>query len=53
MLSIADAMGLEAVAEGVETPTQLEALRRLGCRRGQGHLFSVPVLADALSTGLT
>ena len=41
-------MGLEAVAEGVETADQLDALRRLGCLRGQGYLFSVPVPAQAL-----
>ena len=49
VLGIAHAMGLDAVAEGVETPNQLHALRRLGCPLGQGYLFSVPVPADALS----
>jgi EAL domain-containing protein (putative c-di-GMP-specific phosphodiesterase class I) len=33
------------VAEGVETPEQLEELRRLGCNYGQGYLFSRPVEA--------
>lgn len=48
VLGIAATMGLEAVAEGVETPDQLDALRRLGCLRGQGYLFSVPVPVQAL-----
>ena len=36
------------VAEGVETPGQLEALRSLGCDRVQGYLLGRP--ADALTT---
>ena len=52
VLGIAGAMDLEAVAEGVETQAQLEALRRLGCRRGQGYLFSVPVPADVLEAAV-
>lgn len=48
VLGIAHAMGLGAVAEGVETRAQLNALRELGCPLGQGYLFSVPVPVDAL-----
>jgi len=48
MRSIAQAMDLMAVAEGVETSAQLNALRDLGCELGQGYLFSVPVPAAAL-----
>ncbi|MBA3281527.1 MAG: bifunctional diguanylate cyclase/phosphodiesterase, partial [Acidimicrobiia bacterium] len=48
VLGIAQAMGLDAVAEGVETPGQLHALRELGCALGQGYLFSVPVPAEAM-----
>jgi diguanylate cyclase (GGDEF)-like protein/PAS domain S-box-containing protein len=48
VLNIARVMGLEAVAEGVETTAQLSALRELGCAQGQGYLFSVPVPADVL-----
>jgi EAL domain-containing protein (putative c-di-GMP-specific phosphodiesterase class I) len=33
-------MGLKVVAEGVETATQLEILRRFGCDEFQGFLFS-------------
>jgi len=48
VLGIAQAMDLMAVAEGVETSAQLNALRDLGCELGQGYLFSVPVPAAAL-----
>ena len=39
-------LGLRTVAEGIETPAQLRALREMGCRYGQGFLFSPPVTAD-------
>jgi len=39
-------LGLDVVAEGVETPEQLEILRSLGCRYGQGFLFSRAVPPD-------
>jgi EAL domain-containing protein (putative c-di-GMP-specific phosphodiesterase class I) len=41
-------LGLDVVAEGVETPGQLAALRRLGCRFLQGYLLGRPVPADEL-----
>jgi len=34
---------MEVVAEGIETRAQLDALRALRCRRGQGFLFSRPL----------
>lgn len=43
VVNLAHALGLEVVAEGVETPRQLEALRELGCDFAQGYLFSRPV----------
>ncbi len=39
-------LGLDVVAEGVETPGQLEILRDLGCKYGQGFLFSRAVPPD-------
>ena len=42
-LAFADALGLEVVGEGIETDEQRLELDRLGCRRGQGYLFSRPV----------
>ena len=46
IVSLAHDLGMEVVAEGVETLAQLEALRALRCRRGQGFLFSKPLPAD-------
>ena len=46
IVSLAHDLGMEVVAEGVETRAQLEALRALRCRRGQGFLFSKPLPAD-------
>ena len=48
IISMAHALDLEVVAEGVETVAQREALRRLGCDSMQGFLFSPPVLPERL-----
>jgi EAL domain-containing protein (putative c-di-GMP-specific phosphodiesterase class I) len=42
-IALAQALGMETVAEGVEDPNQLGFLRRLGCSRAQGYYFSRPV----------
>jgi EAL domain-containing protein (putative c-di-GMP-specific phosphodiesterase class I) len=46
--SLADALGMETLAEGVEDIAQFKALEREGCRSVQGYLFSTPVSADAV-----
>jgi diguanylate cyclase (GGDEF)-like protein/PAS domain S-box-containing protein len=46
VLAIAESLGLSVVAEGIETPAQLDALIDLGCGHGQGYLFSKPVPAE-------
>jgi EAL domain-containing protein (putative c-di-GMP-specific phosphodiesterase class I) len=43
-------LGLQVVAEGVETLSQLEMLRSIGCDAAQGYFFSKPVPADAVKT---
>lgn len=43
VLGLASSIGVPAVAEGVETLGQLATLRRLGCARAQGYLWSRPV----------
>ena len=43
MLDIARRLEVIAVAEGVETQEQMEDLKRMGCQRIQGYLFSGPV----------
>ena len=45
--TLANNLGMEVVAEGVETREQLELLRSLKCEYGQGYLFSRPVNAEA------
>ncbi|QFS46150.1 GGDEF domain-containing response regulator [Nostoc sphaeroides] len=43
MISIANSMGMSAIAEGVETQEQLAQLRSLNCNFAQGYLFSKPI----------
>ncbi len=47
ILDMARSMNMHVVAEGVETPDQLDALTSLGCDCAQGYLFSRPVDKDA------
>jgi diguanylate cyclase (GGDEF)-like protein len=48
VIALAHGLGIEVVAEGIETAEQLELLRQLGCDRGQGYLFSRPLPAADL-----
>jgi len=48
VVKLAHALGLQVIAEGVETEHQLEVLRTLGCDLAQGYLFSRPVPAHEL-----
>ena len=43
ILSLAKNLGVEVIAEGVETAAQAQTLIRLGCEQVQGHLFSEAV----------
>lgn len=43
---MAHALGMDVVAEGVETPSQLCQLVELKCKYGQGYLFSQPLDAE-------
>jgi diguanylate cyclase (GGDEF)-like protein/PAS domain S-box-containing protein len=42
VVRLGHSLGLGVVAEGVESPLQLERLRELGCELGQGFLFGRP-----------
>lgn len=48
VVSMSHALGHRVIAEGIETETQLQVLRSLGCRYGQGYLFAGPVPFDEL-----
>ncbi|MFZ4518041.1 MAG: putative bifunctional diguanylate cyclase/phosphodiesterase [Microthrixaceae bacterium] len=48
LCDLGDQLGLRVVAEGIETPLQMELLRAWGCDTGQGFLFGRPVPADEL-----
>ena len=45
-ITLATNLGLEVVAEGVETETQRDYLRRLNCHKIQGYYYSKPLPAD-------
>jgi EAL domain-containing protein (putative c-di-GMP-specific phosphodiesterase class I) len=49
---LADALGFDTVAEGVETAEQLAVLRRLGCGAAQGWYFGRPVSPEGLREAL-
>jgi EAL domain-containing protein (putative c-di-GMP-specific phosphodiesterase class I) len=48
IIALAEAFGLQLVAEGVETETAALTLLRHGCHRAQGFLLSRPVAGDAM-----
>jgi diguanylate cyclase (GGDEF)-like protein/PAS domain S-box-containing protein len=40
LIHLGKSMGIQVAAQGIETRPQLDALNRMGCELGQGHLFS-------------
>ncbi|MGH2710464.1 MAG: putative bifunctional diguanylate cyclase/phosphodiesterase [Actinomycetota bacterium] len=50
MVSIGHSLGLQTIAEGVEDPSQVAHLRKLGFDAAQGFLFSRPASADEMDT---
>ncbi|HEY9644025.1 MAG TPA: EAL domain-containing protein [Coleofasciculaceae cyanobacterium] len=48
IITLSNQLGLAVVAEGIETPQQLQWLRQLGCELGQGYLFSKPLAAHEI-----
>ena len=50
IVGLAHSLGMETIAEGVESEAQVVALERLGCESAQGYLFSRPLVADDVAT---
>ena len=50
LVSLAHALGLVAIAEGIETDGQLASVRELGCDLAQGYLFARPMPADEMTS---
>jgi diguanylate cyclase (GGDEF)-like protein len=53
VIDLANAMGIAAVAEGVETRSQVAGLKMIGCEIAQGFYFSPPLRADDFDQLLT
>ncbi len=49
VIGLARTLGLDTIAEGIESREQQELLAQIGCDKVQGYLYSKPVPADALA----
>jgi len=49
IIELARVLGMDVVAEGIETREQYLRLRELGCRFGQGFLFARPLTAEKIT----
>ncbi|MCV7150304.1 putative bifunctional diguanylate cyclase/phosphodiesterase [Mycolicibacterium pyrenivorans] len=52
VVGLCDALGLQVIAEGVESAAQAETVYNAGCRLAQGHLFGCPVPISQLGAGV-
>jgi EAL domain-containing protein (putative c-di-GMP-specific phosphodiesterase class I) len=50
IIELARVLGMDVVAEGIETREQYNLLLQLGCRFGQGYLFARPMSVEAISS---
>lgn len=46
IIDMGHSLDLKVLAEGIETPNQLDILKALGCDEGQGYLFNKPLAAE-------
>lgn len=47
MMILAYSLGLEVIAEGLETEEEITSIKKLGCNLGQGYFYSQPINAQA------
>ena len=52
IIAIARSFGMDVIAEGVETSTQLVQLQELGCHNIQGYYFSRPLPVEGVTEWL-
>jgi len=48
IIAMSSTLGLNVIAEGVETEAQFALLRQYGCKQFQGYLFGRPVVLPEL-----
>ena len=53
IVALAQNLGMDVIAEGVETEAQLNLLRKLECEKGQGYLFATPLNAAIVEQFIT
>ena len=53
VIALANNLGLNVIAEGIETEHHRDQLRSLGCHYGQGYLFARPMDSDQIERFLT
>ncbi len=53
IISLGDTLGLDIIAEGVETEAQQNMLKSMGCQQVQGYLYGAPMPAESLEEKLT
>lgn len=49
IIELARVLGMDVVAEGIETREQYRLLKQMGCRFGQGYLMARPMTAEAVT----
>lgn len=52
IISLAKTLGMDTIAEGIETTEQLTQLKNLGCQFGQGYLFAEPLDVQEIESRL-
>ena len=49
VMMLSESLGLDVLAEGVETESQVELLTQIGCRYAQGYCFHKPMCASDIT----